>query len=165
MAKNLKHVKLFEQMTPEDFEDLNKIPGVKQWVAIDNSGSGIQMTPEQRKKMLKQIEDLIKRDGEVVIGMVHNFYGPLRGLKYVLLNPNAKFLEQYLFNGWEKIAKDIWTKTKLATRPMILGDDVEFDTEPVEFRTIKEGENFLRNMLDVTPSMEEDPFFFRKGAV
>jgi hypothetical protein len=119
------------------------------------------MTPfEQLKKMIQD------QHGMVLIGMVHQgLYGPLRDLSYILINPEPKFLNDYLTKGYEKIAIDVWKKTMLATQPMVLPMDMidKFDELPPEFDSVREGEAYIRQKLEENPSMEEDSFYYRLG--
>ena len=45
---------------------------------------------QEEKEMIGQLENMIKEKGTVLIAMVHpHVYGPLRGLNFILQNPNA----------------------------------------------------------------------------
>lgn len=115
---------------------------------------------EELKKMLKE------QHGMLLMGFVHQIYGPLRDLSYILVDPEPAFLDNYLSKGWEKICTEIWKHTMLATKPMILPFEMidQFEEMPPEFDMIKKAENYVREkLIENDPKQKEDPFYYRKG--
>jgi hypothetical protein len=117
------------------------------------------------ESQLKQLESMIKKDGKVLIYMVHeSIYGPIRGLHFVLKNPNPKSLNDYLSKE-NKISISVWEKTMLATKPMILpiSEIPNLETKPLEFDNLEDGENFI--IKKVNSKSFEDPWYYRVGIV
>lgn len=116
------------------------------------------------KKLFKELEGMIKKDGTLLLGMVHpTVYGPLRGLNFILRNPNAKEVHSHMTNGgMNSINFDVWSKTMLAARLMLLPREMtsEAETPPIEVNSIKEGEEHIRKMLK---KGDGDFWYFRKG--
>lgn len=113
----------------------------------------------------KELEQIIKRDGKVLIYMVHeSLYGPIRGLHFVLKNPNPKFLDNYLKKENE-ISIKVWKKLMLATKPMIIpiSEIPNLETKPLEFDNIEDGENFI--IKKVNSKLYEDVWYYRVGIV
>lgn len=115
----------------------------------------------------QELQNVINKEGFVFIGMVHPaVYGPLRGLNFIIKNPDAKELDLYLKSGCESIATHVWSKTMMAVRPMLLPKDLipQAETKVVEVRTIKDGEAHIRKILAQHP-FEKDQFYFRRGII
>lgn len=116
------------------------------------------------KKQLNQLEESINKDGRLLIAMVHlNLYGPLRGLNFILKNPKAKEVNEYLLNGCEKISTFTWEKTMMAVRPMVLPLELlsKLETPAIEVNTLAEGEAHIRKILG--SSVAADLWYFRMG--
>jgi hypothetical protein len=116
------------------------------------------------EKQTKQLEEAINKDGRLLIAMVHpNLYGPLRGLNFILKNPKAKEIDEYLLNGCEKISTFTWGKTMMAVRPMVLPLELlsKLETPAIEVNTLAEGEAHIRKILE--SSVAADPWYFRMG--
>ena len=115
----------------------------------------------------KALEKVIKdQNGLLLMAVVHeDLYGPLRDLNFILLNANAKEVSEYIDGGCQELAIDIWEKTLLGARPLVLPLQMlaQFKNTPPEFATIKEAEVYIRRKLKENPSMEQDPFYYRKG--
>jgi hypothetical protein len=113
------------------------------------------------------LEKVIKdQKGLLLMAVVHeSAYGPLRDLNFILLNANAKEVAHYIDEGCQELAIDIWEKTMLAARPLVLPIQMlgQFKNEPPEFGTIKEAEAYIRKKMNQNPSFQEDPFYYRKG--
>ena len=118
-----------------------------------------------RRELRKGIKEALAKSDSIILGFVHYMYGPLRGLRFKIKNPNPEFLEEWIVKGSHPLGVKVWEKSRLAARPMILPDNLEFDSELKEFETIKKCEEFIVNMLEVTPTSQEDPYFFRLGKV
>ena len=115
----------------------------------------------------QELQNAINKEGFVFIGMVHPaVYGPLRGLNFIIVNPDAKELDLYLKSGCEDISTHVWSKTMMAARPMLLPKDLisQAETKVVEVKTIKEGEAHIINILAQHP-FEKDQFYFRRGII
>jgi hypothetical protein len=113
------------------------------------------------------LEKVIKdQNGLLLIAVVHeSVYGPLRDLNFFLTNANPKEVAHYIDEGCQELAIDVWEKTRLAARPLILPIQTleHFKTTPPEFGSIKQAEAYIRKKLKENPSMEEDPFYYRRG--
>lgn len=118
-----------------------------------------------RRELKKGIKEALAKSDTITMGFVHYMYGPLRGLKFKIKKPNPEFLEEWIVKDSISLGAKVWEKSRLAARAMILPDDLKFDTEPQEFETLKKAEEFIMNMLEVTPTFQEDPYFFRLGKV
>ena len=113
----------------------------------------------------QELQNLIKKEGKVLIAMVHPaLYGPLRGLNFILENPDAKSLDSYLASGCESISRHTWEKTMMAVKPMILPNELisQMETPPIKVKTLKEGEAHIKKIL-AQHTMEKDAFYFRLG--
>jgi hypothetical protein len=118
------------------------------------------------EKQAKQLEEAINKDGRLLIAMVHaNLHGPLRGLNFILKNPKAKDVDEYLLNGCEKISTFTWGKTMMAVRPMVLPLDLlsKLETPAIEVNTLAEGEAHIRKILE--SSVAADLWYFRMGII
>jgi hypothetical protein len=117
------------------------------------------------KSQIQELEEIIKKDGKVLIYMVHeNLYGPIRGLHFVLRNPNPKTLNDYLKKENEITAR-VWEKTMLATKPMIIpiSEIPNLETKPLEFNCLEDGEDFI--IKKVNSKLYEDPWYYRLGTI
>lgn len=117
------------------------------------------------ESQLKELESIIARDGKVLIYMVHeSLYGPIRGLHFVLKNPNPKSLNDYLKKENEITIK-VWQKLMLATKPMIvpISEIPKLETKPLEFTNLEDGENFI--IRKVNSKLFEDPWYYRMGTI
>jgi hypothetical protein len=125
------------------------------------------------------------------MGMIHQVYGPLRGLNYILVNPNVdeildcldeqsvgvelddqmKLIEKVKTNEPKnniETAIKIWTKTGMAVQLMILPYEMveQAENSPTEVKSLEDGrKEILRNLSFTAPLQEKDPFFFRVGIV
>ena len=123
--------------------------------------------------------------------MIHQVYGPLRGLNYILVNPNIeeildcldeqsvgvelddqmKLIEKVKSAEPENIIETgikVWTKTGMAVQLMILPYEMveQAENAPNEVKSLAEGrKEILRNLSFTAPLQEKDPFFFRVGIV
>jgi hypothetical protein len=114
---------------------------------------------------LKELESMIQKDGKVLIYMVHeSLYGPIRGLHFVLKNPNPKLLDSYLKKENE-ITLKVWQKLMLATKPMILpiSEIPNLETKPLEFNCLEDGEEFI--IKKVNSKLYDDPWYYRLGTI
>jgi len=147
---------------------------------------------KEREAAAIHIEKMIAESGnKIFMGMIHQVYGPLRGLNYILTNPNVEEILDCLDEqaaGVEledqmklikKVEKEepknvietgikVWTKTGMAVQLMILPYEMveQAENSPTEVSSLKEGrKEILRNLSFTAPLQEKDPFFFRVGIV
>lgn len=143
-----------------------------------------------KKDIELQIEAMKQEnDGKLFIGLVHNIYGPLRGLNFIIKDLPASEAIAMMDEGQKSISSErelellmkrlergippssmrdlvslVWSKTMLATMPMILPFEMveEAENPPIEVSTIKEG---IKAIQEAANKGESDPFFFRKGII
>jgi hypothetical protein len=147
---------------------------------------------EQRKLAAVAINKMIAESGnKIFMGMIHQVYGPLRGLNYILTNPNVEEILDCLDEqaaGIEledqmklikKVEKEepknvvetgikVWTKTGMAVQLMILPYEMveQAENHPTEVSSLKEGRSeILKNLAFTAPLQTKDPFFFRVGII
>ena len=147
---------------------------------------------KEREAAAIHIEKMIAESGnKIFMGMIHQIYGPLRGLNYILTNPNVEEILDCLDEqaaGVElddqmklikKVEKEepknvietgikVWTKTGMAVQLMILPYEMvdQAENSPAEVKSLEEGrKEILRNLSFTAPLQEKDPFFFRVGIV
>jgi hypothetical protein len=147
---------------------------------------------EQRKLAAVAINKMIAESGnKIFMGMIHQVYGPLRGLNYILTNPNVEEILDCLDEqaaGIEledqmklikKVEKEepknvvetgikVWTKTGMAVQLMILPYEMveQAENPPTEVGSLKEGRSeILKNLAFTAPLQTKDPFFFRVGII
>ena len=148
---------------------------------------------QEKIQVLGQLNEMIDQTkGKVFMGMVHQMYGPLRGLNFILTNAQAEDImnsidEQAIEMEPEfqlKLAEEIkdgktpsnlielvfkiWTDTGLSPRLMVLPEDLinEAENPPVEVKNIADGRKEILNVLQMTHKLQEkDIHFFRVGIV
>lgn len=131
--------------------------------------------------------------GKLFIGMVHQIYGPLRGLNFIIKDlpsneaiammdeaqkPVSSERELELMmkrinsgiapSTMRDLAGAIWSKTMLATIPMILPFEMvaEAENPPAEVSTLKDGIKAVYRALKLTEQLQKsDLYFFRKGII
>ena len=147
---------------------------------------------KEREEAAVAIKKMIaESDNKIFMGMIHHVYGPLRGLNYILVNPNVeeildcldeqavgvelddqmKLIEKVKSTEPENIVETgikVWTKTGMAVQLMILPYEMveQAENSPTEVKSLSEGrKEILRNLSFTAPLQEKDPFFFRVGIV
>jgi hypothetical protein len=147
---------------------------------------------EARQKAAEEIKKMADANGgKIFMGMVHEMYGPLRGLNFILANPNIEEVIGSIDSqavGMEledqrKLAEEvktrapknvielcfkIWTETALSPRLMILPFEMADQAEnyPNEVKDIDGGINEIVSVLKMTSSLQvKDAFFYRKGII
>ena len=147
---------------------------------------------KEREEAAIQIEKMAALSGnKIFMGMIHHVYGPLRGLNYILVNPNVdevldcldeqsagieledqmKLIKKVEKSEPENIVETgikVWTKTGMAVQLMILPYEMVEQAEnyPNEVSSLKEGRKEILKNLSFTASLQEkDPFFFRTGII
>lgn len=146
----------------------------------------------ERESAAIEIKKMIAESGnKIFMGMIHHVYGPIRGLNYILVNPDVEEILDCLDEQGEGVELDdqmklikkveksepeniietgikVWTKTGMAVQLMILPYELVEQAEnyPTEVNTLKEGRTeILRNLSLTAPLQEKDPFFFRVGII
>lgn len=123
----------------------------------------------QTKKDFSELADLVRKNGEVCIGFVHQFYGPLRSLSFFIKDTNPEYIAGYLdsVEKWGPIATEIWEATALATQPLILPAEVYEKAEtPIKtFSTFKMAHKHIQQLLKSNPDIRQDPYFYRLGKI
>ena len=148
---------------------------------------------EQRKLAAVAINKMLAESGnKMFMGMIHQIYGPLRGLNYILTNPNVEeildCLDEQAVESMapedqlklaEKVKKSepeniietgikVWTETGMAANLMILPYEMveQAENPPKEVNSLKEGRSEILKNLSLTASLQsKDPFFFRVGII
>lgn len=147
---------------------------------------------EERELAAVAIKKMIAESGnKIFMGMIHQVYGPLRGLNYILDNPDVEEVldcldeqsagvelqdQMRLIKKVEKQEPEniietgikVWTKTGMAVQLMILPYEMAEQAEnyPTEVKSLKEGRSeILKNLSFTAPLQAKDPFFFRVGII
>jgi len=147
---------------------------------------------KERKKAAESIKAMAEENnGKIFMGMVHHMYGPLRGLNFVLDNPNVeevldamdsqaspmeledqlKMAELIKTKEPENVIElcfKIWTETALSPRLMVLPFDMTDQAEnyPNTVNSIEEGIKEVSSNLKMTSLLQsKDAFFFRTGII
>ena len=147
------------------------------------------------KKQIKEIEKFLKEnDNQVHLGLIHHFYGPLRGCNFKIKVDNAKQLVDYLDSHQKEISAitshekmnalleslkmgrspknllelctKVWMETGMQVQMQILPLDViaKAEDKPNEVKTFKSGHDEILMQLAIGKAMK-DPFFFRMGKI
>ena len=146
----------------------------------------------ERNKAAEAIKDMASENGgKIFMGMVHHMYGPLRGLNFILDNPNIEEVLDAIDSQAEAIELEeqmkmveiiktknpenvvelcfkIWAETALSPRLMILPFDMTDQAEnyPNTVSNIEQGIKEVSASLKMTSSLQaKDPFFFRTGII
>lgn len=147
---------------------------------------------EERQQAAQEIKNMADANGgKIFMGMVHHMYGPLRGLNFILDNPNveevlsamdsqaiemgiedqmkmAEFVKSSEPNSVVELCFKIWTETALSPRLMVLPFDMSEQAEnpPNVVRNIREGISEVSSVLKMTSNLQaQDPFFYRTGII
>lgn len=147
---------------------------------------------EEREQAAQEIKNMADANGgKIFMGMVHHMYGPLRGLNFILDNPNVEEVLSALDSqsqGMElddqiKLAEDvktrtpkdvvelcfkIWVETALSPRLMVLPFDMSEQAEnpPNVVSSIPDGVREVSAVLKMTSSLQaQDAFFYRTGII
>jgi hypothetical protein len=96
-----------------------------------------------------------------LISFVNSHFGPIRSLNFLLESQDTNLDLQERF---QILISDIWEKTMLSTRPMVMPlrmvNDLEYP--PMKVKTLEEGSFIIRRNL-AQGILTGDPFFFRSG--
>jgi hypothetical protein len=133
---------------------------------------------KQEIEMYSQLKSMIARDGKLILGLVHHFYGPLRELNFILEDPDPSKVHRYLVrinkqDANNKFLVDIHKATGMAVRMMVLNsldndtkttDEIiaSMEFKPITVETFEEGEKHILDVVKEHP-MSKDPYYFRKG--
>lgn len=147
---------------------------------------------QERQKAAEEIKSMADANrGKIFMGMVHHMYGPLRGLNFILDNPNIEEVMSAMDSQAEgmeledqiKLAEDvktrapknvvelcfkIWAETALSPRLMILPFDMveQAENPPNIVSTIDDGIKDVASTLTMTSALQaKDAFFYRTGII
>jgi hypothetical protein len=148
---------------------------------------------EERKLAAVAIQKMLAESGnKMFMGMIHHTYGPIRGLNYIIVNPDVeeildcldeqaiesmapedqlKLVEKVKRSEPENIIETgikVWSETGMAANLMILPYEMveQAENPPKEVNTLKEGRTeILKNLSFTAPLQAKDPFFFRVGII
>ena len=145
------------------------------------------MTKNQAKK---EVAKMIKlNNGKLFMGMTHELYGELRGLNFLIENPNIDEVLDFIDSQFKpfdeaelmrlinqpanKEPKNVyelntlvWKKSMLAAQLLILPNSSIDKTEnpPPTVSSLKEGMKEIYNVLRQNSFLsDKDPFFYRMG--
>lgn len=146
------------------------------------------------KKALKQLESFLKENGnQVCLGLIHHFYGPLRGCNFKIKVDNAKQLANYLDSYGKEVSEatatqmlnqleslksgrapktltelctKTWMETGMQVQMQILPPDIvdQAENPPKLVKDFDEGHKEILMQLAIGKAMN-DPFFFRRGII
>ncbi len=147
---------------------------------------------KERQKAAEEIKSMADANGgKIFMGMVHHMYGPLRGLNFIVDNPNIEEVMLAMDSQAEgmeledqlKLIEDIktrepnnvielcfkiWTETALSPRLMILPFEMVEQAEnyPIIVKDIDGGIKEVYSALKMTSSLQgKDAFFYRTGII
>ena len=129
-----------------------------------------------------------ENDGKIFMGLVNHFYGPLRGLNFLISNPDPEELmkimdsqQEYTEEEYAKLITfaqtdtppknlkelifGIWKKIGLSSQLMILPNNMieEAENPPSVVSTIKEGVQEIFKNFKTNEMIRPDLFFYRLG--
>jgi hypothetical protein len=146
----------------------------------------------ERQKAAAEIKKMADANGgKIFMGMVHHMYGPLRGLNFILDNPDVedvmtamdsqeapmeisdqmKLIEEVKKRAPKNVVElciKIWTETALSPRLMILPNEMADQAEnyPNTVSSIAKGIDEVAQVLKMTSSLQaKDAFFYRVGII
>ena len=146
----------------------------------------------ERQKAAAEIKKMADANGgKIFMGMVHHMYGPLRGLNFILDNPDVedvmtamdsqeapmeisdqmKLIEEVKKRAPKNVVElciKIWTETALSPRLMILPNEMADQAEnyPNTVKSIEDGVKDVASTLTMTSSLQaKDAFFYRTGII
>ncbi len=146
-----------------------------------------------RKDTIKEIKSMqAAANGKLFIAMVHQIYGPLRGLNYIIEGTNPERILDMMDEAknptkMEEIERrmkqaksglppkdmkdlitQIWTVSSLATVPMVLPFEMvkDAETKPVEVTSINQGMLAIYKKLNADKIQAHiDFYFYREGII
>lgn len=119
------------------------------------------------RKDFNELKDYVQREGEVCFGFEHPLYGILPDLYFIFetksVNKIVDFFEDPEQHG--EFVTRIWKSTLTATQPRILQMSHFKNSEMkiARFSDFREALKHIDKILKKNPSMEQDPFYYRKG--
>ena len=146
----------------------------------------------ERQKAAAEIKKMADANGgKIFMGTVHHMYGPLRGLNFILDNPDVedvmtamdsqeapmeisdqmKLIEEVKKRAPKNVVElciKIWTETALSPRLMILPNEMADQAEnyPNTVSSIAKGIDEVAQVLKMTSSLQaKDAFFYRVGII
>lgn len=134
-------------------------------VIIKTNQMKIHQEQPDLESELTELSKLIKdNNNEVIIYMVHpTIYGPIRGLHFILTNPNPEQLNHYLQNPTESFCKKLHSDLGLVVTPMVSDTfkSDEFEETPIKFDNLESAEEYILDKVKTDPYKK--PFYYRKG--
>lgn len=146
-----------------------------------------------RKAAEKEIKELLKNnDNKIFMGLVHNIYGPLRGLNFQIKDPNIneildamdsqnkeidmgevnraieRFDAGYAPQNVVELNLKAWKTILLSVQLLVLPNELleQAENTPETFTNIKDAIKGVNRSLDLTVHLQkQDPFFFRSGII
>lgn len=146
----------------------------------------------ERKKAAEEIGRMLEETGgKIFMGMVHDIYGPLRGLNFILDSPNVeeileaidsqsvdmeledqvKLVEEVKTRAPKNVIElcfKIWAETALSPRLMILPFDLvdQAENTPNSVGSIDAGIKEVSTVLRMTSALQaKDAYFYRVGII
>jgi hypothetical protein len=118
-------------------------------------------------------EALIEGKGKVLLGLVHDFYGPMKDFYAYVRPTNQQMLHKYLDSpavkvfGYkqEELIVEFWNKTKLGCRVMVLPMKMveEHKLEPLEFENTIQLHTYFMKLARKAVPLSIDQWYYRKG--
>ena len=119
------------------------------------------------EKQLEELKKLIaSKNNEVVIYYIHEtFYGPIRGLHFILSNPDPVKLDKYLQQASSEVSYKLWQILGLMVKPMVSPDldPIKFEETPKKFTDLESAEEHILAKVKTAPY--KDPFYYRIGII
>ena len=147
----------------------------------------------QRKQAKIEIKKMLAdNEGKLFMGMVNHFYGPLRGLNFLISNPNPdeildlldlqakpvdekemqKILDRSPSSPSPKntteLSTDIWMKTGLSSQLIIFPNEMvdQAENPPKIVSGVKEGiQEISKTLLVNSLVADKDIYFYRMGII
>ena len=149
------------------------------------------MSQERNQAKIEIQKMLADNEGKIFMGMVHNFYGPLRGLNFLISNPDPdelldimdlqskpvnkddaeKMMNRQTNSAPENITElitDIWQKTGMASQLIIFPNEMVGQTEnpPKTVSDVKEGIQEIFKSFKINSLVaDKDIYFYRMGII
>lgn len=123
---------------------------------------------EQTPKF-QELKNVIEKEGKVILGLIHNFYGPLRELNFIIQNPNPQEIAKYLDEGrnnpkiknfYQTLHSYIGIVPVMMVLPPEMLGMMKF--KPKVVSNLREGERHILNIAE-KHTLQNDPFYFRMG--
>jgi hypothetical protein len=148
---------------------------------------------ETKEQAIREIKGLLSQnDNKLFMGLVHEIYGPLRGLNFCIKNPRIdevldamdpqnlemsaeqgmsileKINDSYVPKNVIELNFKVWQKTFLRCSLMILPNELldQAENAPDCFNSLGEAiKGVNKTLMFTAPLQAKDPFFFRTGII